>query len=39
MIHDFRRDWRRWTTAERVSASVFVAILLIGIPASILMTA
>jgi hypothetical protein len=38
MIHDFRRDWRRWTPAERVSASVIVAILLIGIPTTILMT-
>ena len=29
MIDDLRRDWRRWTTAERVSASAIVAILLV----------
>jgi hypothetical protein len=39
VIHDFRRDWRRWTLAERVLASVIVSILLIGISVTILMTA
>jgi len=36
MIEDLRRDWRRWTTVERVSASAIVAILLVSIPAAIL---
>jgi hypothetical protein len=36
MIRDLRRDWRRWTDAERASVVVFVAVLLlIGIPAVI----
>ena len=39
MIHDFRRDWRHWTTAERVLASVIVSILLISISVTILMSA
>jgi hypothetical protein len=39
MIRDLRRDWRRWTRAERVLASAIVAILLAGIPTTILLTA
>jgi hypothetical protein len=39
MIHDLRRDWGRWTTAERVLASLIVAIALISIPATILIGA
>jgi hypothetical protein len=39
VIHDLRRDWRRWTTAERVLASVIMAVFLIGTTATILMTA
>jgi hypothetical protein len=38
MFHDLRRDWRRWTNAERISAAFIAASLLIGIPATILMT-
>jgi len=39
MIHDFRRDWRHWTMAERVLATLIVSILLISISATILMSA
>ena len=39
VIHDLRRDWRRWTTAERALASVIMAALLICTSATILMTA
>jgi len=39
VIHDLRRDWRRWTTAERVLASIILSILLIGLSATILLTA
>ena len=39
VIDDLRRDWRRWTTAERVSASAIVAVLLVSIPAAILVVA
>jgi hypothetical protein len=39
VIHDFRRDWQRWTRAERVLAAVIAAILLIGVPTAIAMTA
>jgi hypothetical protein len=39
MIHDLRRDWQRWTTAERVLATVIVATILIATPATILMGA
>lgn len=38
-MHDLRRDWRRWTIAERVLASVIVSILAIGLSATILMMA
>jgi len=38
MIYDLRRDWRRWTRAERAFAPVIAAILLIVIPTTILMT-
>jgi hypothetical protein len=38
VIHDLRRDWRRWTTTERALASVIMA-LLICTSATILMTA
>jgi FlaG/FlaF family flagellin (archaellin) len=38
MIHDFHRDWRRWSSAERALAPVIAAILLIAIPAAILLT-
>ena len=39
VIHDLRRDWRRWTTTERALASVIMAALLICTSATILMTA
>jgi hypothetical protein len=39
VIDDLRRDWRRWTMAERVSASAIVAILMISVPAAILVAA
>ena len=39
MIHDIRRDWRHWTMAERVLATLIVSILLISISATILMSA
>jgi len=39
VIHDLRRDWRRWTTGERVLASIILSILLIGLSATILLTA
>jgi hypothetical protein len=34
--HDVRRDWRRWTKAERVSAALVGAFAVVGLPAAIL---
>jgi hypothetical protein len=39
VIHDLRRDWRRWTATERALASVIMAALLICTSATILLTA
>jgi len=38
LIHDLRRDWRRWTRAERAFAPMIAAILLIVIPTAIFFT-
>jgi hypothetical protein len=29
-IEDYRRDWRRWSRAERIAAVTLLAFLLIG---------
>jgi hypothetical protein len=34
---DFHRDWRLWTTAERVSAALLGALAAISLPAAILL--
>jgi len=31
-MRDLIRDWRRWTKAERVLASIIVALLVVGLP-------
>ena len=36
MVDDLRKDWQRWTTAERVLATLIVAIILIATPATML---
>jgi hypothetical protein len=33
--HDVRRDWRRWTKAEQVSAALIGALTVVGLPAAI----
>jgi hypothetical protein len=32
-MQDFIRDWRGWTKAERVIASVIIALIVVGTPA------
>lgn len=29
-MHDFYRDWRRWTIAERIAAAMIASALIIG---------
>ena|SRR6516162_1187886 len=36
MVDDLRKDWQRWTTVERVLATLIVAIVLIATPATML---
>jgi hypothetical protein len=31
-MHDFIRDWRGWTKAERVLAGVIVGLVIFGVP-------
>jgi hypothetical protein len=31
-MQDFIRDWRGWTKAERVLASVIAALVMVGVP-------
>ena len=35
---DYRRDWRRWSRAERIFAVALVAFLLLGAVAALAMT-
>lgn len=32
-MHDFVRDWRRWTKAERIAAAMIGSGLIVGLPA------
>jgi hypothetical protein len=36
MIHDVCRDWRSWSTAERVLATLIITLLVLATPATIL---
>ncbi len=34
-MRDFRRDWRRWTRAERVFAIVLAVAVAVGVPVAL----
>jgi hypothetical protein len=34
-MQDFRRDWRRWSTGERVAATGIAAFVLLFVPLSV----
>lgn len=38
-MRDLLKDWRRWTTAERVTAVLIATLLLIGAPTALLVNA
>ncbi len=37
-MHDFVRDWRRWTKAERIAAVTIASGLVAGLPAALAIT-
>ena len=38
LLEDYRRDWRRWSRAERIAAVTLVAFLLLGAAAALAAT-
>ena len=38
LLEDYRRDWRRWSRAERIAAVTLLAFLLLGAAAALAMT-
>ena len=38
LIEDYRRDWRRWSRAERIAAASLVVFLILGAAAALAAT-
>ena len=38
LLEDYRRDWRRWSRAERVAAVALLAFFLLGAAAALAMS-
>lgn len=38
-MNDFRKDWRRWTRTERVSAIVILTLVLVFLPTLLALSA
>ena len=38
LLEDYRRDWRRWSRAERIAAMTLLAFLILGAAAALAAT-